>query len=148
MAGGTGLRTSRFHGTSLCRPASKITPAQPHPAPGGRSWEQVLGDMGHSSRITNCVQGGGLNRCSPQEIWGWELLPTSLLLQKLQCQAKSLCAPQGHRRQKTSVVRTQASSCPSMINVLCCSPAVSRAHRPARGQRNAVAFLGSLCWPW
>lgn len=28
---------------------SKITPAQPHAAPGWRSWEQVLGDMGHSS---------------------------------------------------------------------------------------------------
>lgn len=84
----------------------------------------MLGDMGHSSHITNCVRGGGLNRCSLQEICGWELLPTTPPLQKPQCQDKSLCAPQGHRKQKTNVAWTQASGCPVMTNVLwlfsCC----------------------------
>lgn len=55
---------------------SKITPAQPHPAPGWRSWEQVLGDTGHSSRIHQLGMGG-LNRCSLQEACGWELLLTT-----------------------------------------------------------------------
>lgn len=91
---------SLYPATPWDRPllTSKISPAQPCTAPGWRSWQQVLGDVGLGSLThpPTVYGGGGLSRCSLQEICGWELLPTTPLLKKPQCQARSLCAPQGH----------------------------------------------------